>query len=114
MARRPIDSVVGRPEWSNTHGNASDHYSLLWWNNADGTLERVPHDAYWAWGLYDSLIVVIPSLDLVVARGGARGRQLPREDGANHYDVLRPLLGPIVASVRDRAKSGGGAQSVTR
>jgi len=99
MASRPIESVVGLPEWSDTHGNASDHYSLLWWNNADSTLENVPRDAYWAWGLYDSLIVVIPSLDLVVVRGGERGKRLLREDGANHYDVLSPLLEPIAAAV---------------
>jgi CubicO group peptidase (beta-lactamase class C family) len=99
IASRPINEVVGLPEWSDTHGNASDHYSLLWWNNADGTLENVPRDAYWAWGLYDSLIVVIPSLDLVVVRGGERGKKLPREDGANHYDVLKPLLEPIAAAV---------------
>ena len=30
--------------------------------------QDVPDDAYWSWGLYDSLIVVIPSLDIVVAR----------------------------------------------
>lgn len=100
MVSRPMNSVVGRPEWSETHGNASEHYSLLWWNNGDGAVEGVPRDAYWAWGLYDSLIVVIPSLDLVVVRGGARGRSLPREEGANHYDVLQPFLGPIVGSIQ--------------
>jgi len=99
MVRRPIESIAGLPEWSDSHGNASDHYSLLWWNNADVALKNVPRDAYWAWGLYDSLIVVIPSLDVVVARGGERGRRLPREDKANHYDVLKPLLQPITAAV---------------
>lgn len=103
MVRRPVESVVGLPEWSDSHGNASDHYSLLWWNNADGALAKVPRDAYWAWGLYDSLIVVIPSLDLVVVRGGERGRRLPRADGANHYYVLRPLLEPIAAAVDTHA-----------
>ena len=109
MASRPIESVVGRPEWSDAHGNASDHYSLLWWNNADGALDNVPRDAYWAWGLYDSLIVVIPSLDLVVVRGGERVKRLPREDGASHYKVLGPLLEPIAAAVlpphRDNSKN---------
>ncbi len=104
MTSRPIKQIVGLPEWSETHGNASDHYSLLWWNNADGALEDVPRDAYWAWGLYDSLIVVIPSLDLVVVRGGERGKRLPRKDGANHYDVLRPLLGPITTAVLPLSK----------
>ncbi|MHC4626925.1 MAG: serine hydrolase domain-containing protein, partial [Planctomycetota bacterium] len=99
MVRRPVESVVGLLEWSDSHGNASDHYSLLWWNNADGALAKVPRDAYWAWGLYDSLIVVIPSLDLVVVRGGERGRRLPRADGANHYYALKPLLEPIAAAV---------------
>ncbi len=102
MASRPVPAVVGLPEWAaDTHGNASDHYGLLWWNNADGTLEAVPRDAYWAWGLYDSLVVVIPSLDLVAVRGGERGKSWPRpEDSSSHYDVLKPFLGPIVAAVR--------------
>ncbi len=102
LASGPLDAVVGLPEWDEeAHGNAPDHYGLLWWNNADGALENVPRDAYWAWGLFDSLIVVVPSLDLVIVRGGQRGQKLPREDGGNHYDVLAPLLDPIVAAVED-------------
>lgn len=94
------------------HGNASEHYGLLWWNNADGSLDNVPRDAYWSWGLYDSLIVVIPSLDIVVARAGSSWK---RRDGAEHYDVLQPFLGPIAqsaaraekpASVRESSASG--------
>ena len=51
MARQPIKAVVGLPEIDEkNHGNASDHYGLLWWNNADGTLPGVPRDAYWSWG----------------------------------------------------------------
>jgi CubicO group peptidase (beta-lactamase class C family) len=94
---------TARPELSGleeldrkNHGNASEHYGLLWWNNADGTLADVPRDAYWSWGLYDSLIVVVPSLDLVVSRAGASWQ---RTEGADHYDVLRPFLGPIVKAV---------------
>jgi hypothetical protein len=75
---------------------ASSHYGLLWWNNADGTLSNVPRDAYWSWGLYDSLIVVIPSLDLVVARAG---KSWKRNEGADHYDVLEPFLGPLCEAV---------------
>jgi CubicO group peptidase (beta-lactamase class C family) len=97
LATRPIDAVAGLPEWpSDTHGNASAHYGLLWWNNADGALKNVSRDAYWAWGLYDSLIIVVPALDLVVVRGGANGRQWPRDKDADHYAVLRPFLEPIV------------------
>jgi len=104
IASRPVKAVVGLPEWpSDTHGNASDHYGLLWWNNGDGALANVPREAYWAWGLYDSLIIVVPSLDLVVVRGGANGRQWPRATDADHYTVLRPFLEPIVAAA-SRAK----------
>lgn len=95
------DWMVGLPEHdTGHHGNASDHYGLLWWNNNDGTLQEVPRDAFWSWGLYDSLIVVIPSLDLVVSRAGKSWER--NWDG--HYDVLKPFLEPIVASVKDSSE----------
>jgi len=113
-----VPAVVGLPEVdSKNYGNASDHYGLLWWNNADGTLKDVPRDAYWSWGLYDSLIVVIPSLDLVVARAGTSWKR----PHAEHYDVLRPFLEPIVAAarksrsespLRPSADSGGQGKAV--
>jgi CubicO group peptidase (beta-lactamase class C family) len=79
------------------YSNAASHYGLLWWNNSDRTLADVPRDAYWSWGLYDSLIVVIPSLDIVVARAG---KSWERAGDADHYDVLRPFLEPIVQAVQ--------------
>jgi len=95
VASQPIRSIVGLPEVDpDRYGNASDHYGLLWWNNGDGTLQHVPRDAFWSWGLYDSLIVVIPSLDIVAARAGKSWQR--KWDG--HYDVLKPFLAPIVAS----------------
>ncbi len=98
--RTTVPAVVGLPEQdAKTYGNASDHYGLLWWNNADGTLCSVPRDAFWSWGLYDSLIVVIPSLDVVAARAG---KSWKRADGG-HYHVLKPFLEPIAASVTDAA-----------
>jgi len=92
---RPIDGlpVVGEK----TYSTASRHYGLLWWNNADGTLRDVPRDAYWSWGLYDSLIVVIPGLDIVVARAGRSFKG----NWSGHYDKLVPFLGPIAQSVAD-------------
>lgn len=94
------------PEWlaklpvadPQQYGSASRHYGLLWWNNSDGTLARVPRDAFWSWGLYDSLIVVIPSLDLVVARAGQSWKRTATE----HYDVLRPFLEPLAAAAGTR------------
>jgi hypothetical protein len=97
-ASTTVAEAIDLPELDPTdYSNASDHYGLLWWNNLDGTLDRVPTDAYWSWGLYDSLIAVIPSLDIVVARAGNSWQQ---EWKAN-YEVLKPFLYPIVAAVND-------------
>lgn len=78
--------------------DAPRHYGLLWWNNNDGALAGVPTDAFWSWGLYDSLIVVIPSLELVVARAG--------EGWGEHaiFSRLEPFLQPIVESIKDRPR----------
>lgn len=105
QARLPVWVTAERPEGFD---HASAHYGLLWWNNNDGTLPGVPRDAFWTWGLYDSLIVVIPSLDMVVARAG---NALPRTKNMGHYEVLQPLLGPIAAAINDRpppATAAGG------
>ncbi len=79
-----------------TYGDASSHYGLLWWNNADGHLPEVPRDAYWAWGLFDSLILVVPSLDLVAVRAGNAWDRTP---GGDHYAPLKPFFQPLCAAV---------------
>ena len=66
------------------------HYGLLFWNNADGAMAGVPVDAYWSLGLGDSFILVIPSLDIVVARAG------PRWGGRN---VVAPFFTKVAAVV---------------
>lgn len=102
QARTTVKQVLGLPEVdAKRYGNASDHYGLLWWNNADGTLPNVPRDAYWSWGLYESLIVVLPSLDIVVARAGKSWKR----EWNGHYDVLAPFLDPIVAAAADARAS---------
>jgi CubicO group peptidase (beta-lactamase class C family) len=84
---------------------ANLRYGVLWWTNATGALPNVPHDAYWAWGLGDSLIVVIPSLDLVIARAGTiqpvdpTERTFGEDDWDANYEVLAPFLDPIVRAV---------------
>lgn len=84
---------------------ATVNYGVLWWTNTSGELPGVPRDAYWAWGLGDNLIVVIPSLDLVIARTGndPDDPSLPqlRTTRNSDYKVLDPLLTPIVESVTD-------------
>ncbi len=93
--RTAVPGVVGLPEYSTTYDNASDHYGYLWWNNADGTIAGAPRDAYWSWGLYESWIMVIPSLDIVASRAG----NSLSSTWSGHYGVVKPFLEPIAQSV---------------
>ena len=99
QARTTVDGVAGLPVDNDTQSRfagASDHYGLLWWNNHDGSLADVPTDAYWAFGKDENLIVVIPSLDIVVSRGGSAW---PGPVSPSYYVRLEPFLVPIAQSV---------------
>ena len=98
LARAPLPQVKNLPVLKeDAYTRAAENYGLLWWNNAAGVLENVPRDAYFSWGLYDSHIIVIPSLDLVVARAG---KTLTGDSSNARYSRLLPLIGPIVQSTR--------------
>jgi len=104
-----------RPETKNAtlsdpagYPSANEGYGLMWWTNATGIqLPSVPKDAYWAWGLGDSLIVVIPSLDVVIARVGQDPDHSVKQwrPGWNgDYKYLDPFLTPISQSVTSPEK----------
>jgi CubicO group peptidase (beta-lactamase class C family) len=84
--------------------NAPTDYGILWWTNKSKTMPNVPEDAFWAWGLGEELIVVIPSLDLVIVRNGGQatasgaGRTWNDRDWDGDVEVLAPFLDPIVAA----------------
>ncbi len=105
---RSQPELMGLPEAVPDYGNASDHYGLLWWNNADRTLAKVPTDAFWSWGLNDSLIVVVPSLDLVAVRAGESWPLSEKE----HYAVLRPFLEPLCQAARESQRNALRGQSL--
>jgi hypothetical protein len=93
------------PEGTDFPGALTD-YGVLWWTNKSHQLANVPTDAYWAWGLGEALIIVIPSLDLVIARNGPQdsvasdeGRIWNDRDWNGRVQVLAPFLDPIVESV---------------
>jgi CubicO group peptidase (beta-lactamase class C family) len=107
LAGTPVPQIAQIPVQNPTDfPNATAKYGLLWWTNANRELPDVPADAYWAWGLGDSLIVVIPSLDIVVSRVG-RNPDIAgprwRASWNGNYEVLRPFLTPIVQSVTNPA-----------
>jgi CubicO group peptidase (beta-lactamase class C family) len=89
-----------------TFPGATTDYGVLWWTNKTGQLANVPRDAYWAWGLGEALIVVIPSLDLVIARNGGQFASDSSPDRTwndftwdGRVSVLAPFLDPIVDAV---------------
>lgn len=102
------NAALDNPDSANFPG-ATTNYGVLWWTNATGLLPNVPRDAYWAWGLGDSVIVVIPSLDIVAVRAGTQaaagsslGQRVWNDDDWNgDYTVLAGFLDPIVQSVTD-------------
>ena len=101
--RSSVPSIAGIPvvnDPSSIFAGASNHYGLLWWNNADGALANVPRDAYWSYGLHDSFIVVIPSLDIVASRAGPSWSE---DRSPSYYKVIQPFIEPIVASVNSGA-----------
>jgi CubicO group peptidase (beta-lactamase class C family) len=107
LVRTPrVENANIRVEEAQDYPDANLRYGVLWWTNATGALPNVPRDAYWAWGLGDSLIVVIPSLDLVIARAGPSQQATPDQrvfgdnDWNADYAVLAPFLDPIVRAVR--------------
>jgi CubicO group peptidase (beta-lactamase class C family) len=79
-------------------------YGVLWWTNTSGQMAGVPQDTYWAWGLGEALIIVIPSLDLVIARNGGQananstpGARVWNDDFWNgDPTVIQPFIKPIV------------------
>ena len=99
MARTVPEAVRGMPVVRReSYFDASNHYGLLWWNNADRTMAKVPRDTYWSWGLYDSLIVVMPSLDIVAARAGKSLNKARNSD----YKSIEHFIEPIVLSLREK------------
>ena len=111
-ARAPVPGLGSIPVSDPaTYPNASSHYGLLWWNNGDGAIPGVPSDAYWAWGLGESIILVIPSLDIVAARAGGAWQEAFRSD----YSVIAPFFSLIVQSTGNQPPtvSAGANRSIT-
>jgi CubicO group peptidase (beta-lactamase class C family) len=97
-ATAPVPGLESLPSLHPTYPDAAEHYGLHWWNNADGSMPTVPTDTYFAWGLNEGLIVVIPSLDIVATRLGNAWRISGQDP---HYPVVEPFIRSVVESVPD-------------
>lgn len=93
----PVSEFSGLTSLSLKFPNGPKHYGLLVWNNADGVMSSIPQDVFMAWGINESFIIVIPSLDIVVSRAGNRWTQDPTTE--SFYPYLEIFLGYIINSV---------------
>lgn len=96
-AGKPQASTVNVPPLSpGAAYGAPKHYGIMWWTNGDGSIAGVPRDAFWAWGLGEAVILVVPSLDLTVARAGKAWQKGWSPD----YRVVAPFFQKAVAVAR--------------
>lgn len=95
-ALRPAD-VPLPPDWRTRRQPAP---ALGWWSNARGAWGSAPADTLVGAGAGHQLVVVVPSLDLVAVRFGARlgHDHIPRGDYWAAFEDR--LLAPLVAAVR--------------
>jgi CubicO group peptidase (beta-lactamase class C family) len=93
-------ATAALPDATNFPG-ATTNYGMLWWTNATGQIAGVPTDAYWAWGLHETFIIVVPSKDLVIARAGDHAWHPTNSEHWNaDYQVLAPFITPIVQAAQ--------------
>lgn len=73
--------------------DSPEHYGHLWWTNLTGTAlgQIVPADAYYAHGYKETLLIVVPSLNMVIVRFGPRPVSLP--------EFRRAFMSRIMAAV---------------
>lgn len=73
---------------------APSYYGNLWWTNATGRGlgPAVPRDALYAHGWRETLLVVVPSLELILVRYGSRPEVMPEFRG----ELLRRVMAAIV------------------
>jgi CubicO group peptidase (beta-lactamase class C family) len=72
---------------------STDYYGRLWWTNRTGAAlgAPVPRDVYYAHGYKETLLFIVPSLNMVVVRFGSRPLNLP--------EFRRQFMARIMAAV---------------
>ena len=72
-------------------GDPTRNYGGLFWLNVEGTLDRVPRDAFWASGYMGQRTVVIPSADMVVVRLGP--------SSSDTREIMNTLIGDVLDAI---------------
>jgi CubicO group peptidase (beta-lactamase class C family) len=91
-------TYAGMPKPDRSEDAFAPGSGLAWYTNEDGVWPAVPRDAIAGAGAQHQVIVIIPSLDLVVARNGDSLSGAGRGVGfwtPVYRDILEPLMGAV-------------------
>jgi len=94
IVSRTYVALSTRPYYPHLPIDTLRQYGLLWFNNGAGGLKGIPHNAFWASGLNDNHVFVLPSQDLVVVRLGTDGWS---NHGHNHASFLKPIFDAVLS-----------------
>jgi CubicO group peptidase (beta-lactamase class C family) len=74
--------------------DAPTYYGLTWWTNRTGAAlgSTVPRDTFYAHGFRETLLVVVPSLDMVVVRFGSLPEVLP----AFRREFMKRIMAAVI------------------
>lgn len=63
-----------------------------WWSDNDGTVEKLPRDAFWGSGAGHQVLLVIPSLNFIAVRNGDALNPAKNYDDALREHFFEPLM----------------------
>lgn len=90
----------GTPVGDRRGDNPQPRSGLCWWLNTDGVWEGVPRDAIAGAGAGHQLLLVVPSLDLVMARFGQALE--PESPGSSFWaPVVKHVFRPVVEAMAE-------------
>ena len=85
IVSRSFVALATKPCFPSLRIDTLQQYDLLWFNNGAGGLAGVPRNAFWASGVNDNHVFVLPGQDVVAVR--------LRTDGcSNHAHFLKPIV----------------------
>lgn len=87
-------ALATKPYFAKLKIDTLQRYGLLWFNNGAGSLAGVPRNAFWATGLNNNHVFVLPSQDVVAVRLGTDGWT---NHGGNHGQFLKPIVDAVIS-----------------
>jgi CubicO group peptidase (beta-lactamase class C family) len=85
-------------EQTTTDAGTPHNCGIGWWSNNDGTVEKLPRDAFWGSGAGHQVLLLIPSLNLIAVRNGETLNPAKDYDAALREHFFEPLVLAVARS----------------